>query len=86
MLFESKATRENRKRALALHGMTIRYVTARAGRTGFRTVRCCVGPCGRIDCLFISKNDISCIAKGASCQLPDVGGWSHPRRQGYGKR
>ena len=32
MLFESKATRENRKRALALHGMTIRYVTERMGQ------------------------------------------------------
>lgn len=32
MLFESKATRENRKRALALHGMTIRYVTERIGQ------------------------------------------------------
>lgn len=32
MLFESKATRENRKRALALHGMTIRYVTERLGQ------------------------------------------------------
>ena len=32
MLFESKATRENRKRALALHDMTIRYVTERLGQ------------------------------------------------------
>lgn len=32
MLFESKASRDNRKRALALHGMSIRYVTERAGQ------------------------------------------------------
>lgn len=32
MLFVSRDTRDNRKRALALHGMTIRYVTTREGK------------------------------------------------------
>lgn len=31
MLFGNREARENRKRALALHGMTIRYVTTRHG-------------------------------------------------------
>lgn len=31
MLFGNKEARENKKRALALHGMTIRYVTTRQG-------------------------------------------------------
>ena len=31
MLFGNREARENRKRALALHGMTIRYVTMRQG-------------------------------------------------------
>ena len=46
MLFGNKKARENRKRALALHGMTIRYVTERQneeelvlGRAGVVSVR-----------------------------------------------